>query len=648
MSSKKFYEHLGNWDKILSKSLQHSDSSGCSDGSTGDGVQDFAHENDDSTADPQDADNSNVWDEDDAENCSFFDVFEFGVNDDDMIGEVDADINSYYRRGTGDPNNTSSGRRTPDTSLNSADRSERCGRTASVMVNPANNSTLACRATKDHNKVAECEVGSFALSTRRNGDIDVLKLPANKKRNTTRKSMKQIQLVPAPRKAIISWPNISVQLSDLLRWAKVTPDLSFVKRILDAYPRAMTDAFLFGREPVCRRELVCPADFEYNFVVPIEIARTMERVLNQEREQTRRRNQLRSINNEEHSQRHTELIVSYGELRKKFTRQAVFRLTNFYSISRICTAWEKDVNWLSMSWNQEENGEVELFSLESHINSGREGGRDRGCADDIIVKYKSASFQTAFMLPSGNFSVTFNDVVGSVARNCFLTDTVIQMCLQYLCDLRDGCRVFESSFGLASWPSTPTIQGQRTPTGDEIVENLSLMKYLVYPCNISCEHWTLLVAKVDFKEKISVFLYDPIGKYETETEREWDHGCIHLFSNGTRIGSSSEWSGIQNRASNNQPTLPLLKLPKVKKEMLRNPIQPDGASCGVMILAQAYALVNNVTRFNTKRSVSMSYVRSMRLRTLWLLLCYSNEQSFPQERRASCKGIQDQLLKYFG
>ncbi|KAF4028049.1 hypothetical protein GN244_ATG20280 [Phytophthora infestans] len=298
MSSKKFYEHLGNWDKILSKSLRHSDSSGCSDGSTGDGVQDFAHENDDRTADPQDADISN-----------------FGVNDDDMIGEVDADTNSDYRRGTGAPNNTSSGRRTPDTSLNSADRSESCGRTASVMVNPANNSTLACRATKDHNKIAECEVGSFALSTRRNGDIDVLKLPANKKRNTTRKSMKQIQLVPAPRKAIISWPNISVQLSDLLRCASVTSDFSVVKRILDAYPRAMTDAFLFGREPVCRRELVCPADFEYNFV---------RGLWNEFRTRKESKpaviNQLRSINNEEHSQRHTELIVSYGELRKKFTR----------------------------------------------------------------------------------------------------------------------------------------------------------------------------------------------------------------------------------------------------------------------------------------------------------------------------------------
>ncbi|KAF4029055.1 hypothetical protein GN244_ATG19237 [Phytophthora infestans] len=139
--------------------------------------------------------------------------------------------------------------------------------------------------------------------------------------------MKQIQLVPAPRKAIISWPNISVQLSDLLRCASVTSDFSVVKRILDAYPRAMTDAFLFGREPVCRRELVCPADFEYNFVVPIEIARPMERVSNQKESKPAVINQLRSINNEEHSQRHTELIVSYGELRKNSRDE-------LYSVSR--------------------------------------------------------------------------------------------------------------------------------------------------------------------------------------------------------------------------------------------------------------------------------------------------------------------------
>lgn len=95
--------------------------------------------------------------------------------------------------------------------------------------------------------------------------------------------------------------------------------MKFVKSILDAYPRAMDDAFLFGREPVCRREEVCQADFDYSFVVPVEIARTMERAIKEERAQDRRHQRTVSCNKELQPDKSTELVVSYGELRKKFT-----------------------------------------------------------------------------------------------------------------------------------------------------------------------------------------------------------------------------------------------------------------------------------------------------------------------------------------
>lgn len=69
----------------------------------------------------------------------------------------------------------------------------------------------------------------------------------------------------------MKWPDHPSKLSDVIRWSLATPNLGFVKEILDAYPRAMTDPFLSGREPTCQLEPVIPADFDYTFVVPVHI-----------------------------------------------------------------------------------------------------------------------------------------------------------------------------------------------------------------------------------------------------------------------------------------------------------------------------------------------------------------------------------------
>lgn len=53
------------------------------------------------------------------------------------------------------------------------------------------------------------------------------------------------------------------------------------------------------------------------------------------------------------------------------------------------------------------------------------------------------------------------------------------------------------------------------------------------------------------------------------------------------------------------------------------PSQPDGTNCGVMIVAQAYSTVNGLGSFGITEKVSPKYVGIMRLRIMWLLLCYT-------------------------
>ena len=79
--------------------------------------------------------------------------------------------------------------------------------------------------------------------------------------------------------AVIQWPTIDVSLDDLLLWAQYYPDIGIVAKVLDAYPKVMTDPFLQARKPSCKKEIVNPADYVHNFVVPLNMVNTMERAL---------------------------------------------------------------------------------------------------------------------------------------------------------------------------------------------------------------------------------------------------------------------------------------------------------------------------------------------------------------------------------
>ncbi|KAL3667370.1 hypothetical protein V7S43_007596 [Phytophthora oleae] len=52
---------------------------------------------------------------------------------------------------------------------------------------------------------------------------------------------------------------------------------------------------------------------------------------------------------------------------------------------------------------------------------------------------------------------------------------------------------------------------------------------------------------------------------------------------------------------------------------LTSPKQPDGTSCGVLVIAQVYTMLRNSLLF-AKTSVSVNDVAIMRLRIMWMIL----------------------------
>lgn len=150
--------------------------------------------------------------------------------------------------------------------------------TAKTFIDISTTMVVATESTNRAGGVARTEIGEKPESILER-NVDVLRMPKAKPRNTTRQKRKQSKVKTGDRLAIFEWPSIAVNLPELIAWSLSIVNLPLVREVFEAYPIVMNDPFLGAREPTYRRELVNPADYVYNFVVPLSLARTMRRVL---------------------------------------------------------------------------------------------------------------------------------------------------------------------------------------------------------------------------------------------------------------------------------------------------------------------------------------------------------------------------------
>lgn len=231
-----------------------------------------------------------------------------------------------------------------------------------------------------------------------------------------------------------------------------------------------------------------------------------------------------------------------------------------------------------------------------------------------------------------------------VGRDTYLNDSVIHMCIRFVCDLHRGAMLFTSYNRILGWPTTLKVQGHKTPDGDDVVLDLSTMKYLVFPFN-DAMHWSLIIVEVDYNNGFKLSLYDPLSRSNSELEVEWEDAMLPFLIkwNADCTAQRKKWN-----ETHAEPQLPYLILPEITKIWLADPRQPDRACCGVMIIAQTYAIMNGMNGFNSLKSLTVDYVRTMRQRVLWICVCYFTMLDISPERREGLKDVHDKLVKHLG
>jgi len=255
-------------------------------------------------------------------------------------------------------------------------------------------------------------------------------------------------------------------------------------------------------------------------------------------------------------------------------------MTNFYALKSKCQAWSQDLRWLNRSWDPlalDVDATLDLFALEAHGLGDTRIERDKACAKQVVHKYSTSAFCATYRLPSGSAWITFSEVVGCVARDYLMNDSSLHMALQAVCDLHRGCWLFSSHFCNLRWPITP-----RTPCGEVI--DVMKMRFLILPINVSSIHWALIVVKVQHG-RITPYFYDSVSMSKVHVEAEWEKGMLP-FLRKWEADYASE-TGIAGQPKTiDQPA------------WLKDPKQRDKTSCGELIVVQAYALVNDSSRFS--------------------------------------------------
>ncbi|KAG6950935.1 hypothetical protein JG688_00013948 [Phytophthora aleatoria] len=203
-------------------------------------------------------------------------------------------------------------------------------------------------------------------------------------------------------------------------------------------------------------------------------------------------------------------------------------------------------------------------------------------AEDVLKAYQGLSLTTRLKPKSGSSFVKFIDIAVMV------NDAAIDMGIQIIAE-SVKYRVALSS--LMVWLNPLKHWLSETP-------------FVILPLHLSRIHRGLIIVKVAFPTTLRVNLYEPLHQqcYRKEIKSAWritETGAMERFPR------------------------------KIIKKWNNEPAQPDGTSCGHMILGMVYAFVCNAHRFKRHR-ISDAYIRVMRLRQTWLIL-YTTKRAQPSQ-----------------
>ncbi|OWZ00254.1 hypothetical protein PHMEG_00028597, partial [Phytophthora megakarya] len=264
--------------------------------------------------------------------------------------------------------------------------------------------------------------------------VDVIKMSKPPHRTNTRTTLTQKRIPSYIRYATIKYPShLNVSVHQVTEWARLMPNLKFVKEILDAFPLIMDEAYLRGRLLSCQWKTVRPADYRYNFTIPDDLVRSLRAKFSVHEDD----DQSRLSKEEKQQGLVRDMIISIDPQLKKFSRDFVYSMAGFNRVKAQTKHWINDMKWLEKNWTEVDATHVGLFAHEAGV-LGLHGSdslrRNQELATQVIPKFRTACLRSRFQLLSKRASLLFEQIVGHLGRESLLNDTVIELCLQCIAD----------------------------------------------------------------------------------------------------------------------------------------------------------------------------------------------------------------------
>ncbi|ETO73167.1 hypothetical protein F444_10858 [Phytophthora nicotianae P1976] len=263
-----------------------------------------------------------------------------------------------------------------------------------------------------------------------------------------------------------------------------------------------------------------------------------------------------------------------------------------------------------------------------------EFSRHQDLANEVIGKFASSRLLTEIRTLTGTGSTTFENILGGLCRG-WLNDTHIDFCLRAIGGAVGGCYVISSLMWDFGWPSTPKI-----PIGQ--------VNFVLHAVHLDDNHWGVVIIHLQTTNtsvRVHVHMYEPLISecYHKSMEKVWegipkdDHDSATEGKEGLR-GYLDRWLTVSK---------PNSEIVIENVEWVLSPRQPDGSSCGVLVVAQCY---NYVTGNITEQTydVSKNDVKVMRLRIQWTILHMSKEIPISDTDAATTTETLQKLQKELG
>ncbi|POM79150.1 Hypothetical protein PHPALM_3243 [Phytophthora palmivora] len=225
---------------------------------------------------------------------------------------------------------------------------------------------------------------------------------------------------------VIYLRGFTVSIAKLMPWATHKKNLACVKEVLDRYPVIMDDIALSATSPSVFETSDAEADkYTWTFVEPKVVVTAMQAAI-----ETYYQKKYTALKVTDEGPEEIDLVNSQNDdaqtavvkLRTNlvfFSSRCVLAMKSFYELTRLASAWTRDMDWLCQNWKNVQAGPVEVLAEETrseNLVAVSCSFRLDKLATEVMVKYEVASLASKYSLRSRSVFIHF-DVKGDLLGN---------------------------------------------------------------------------------------------------------------------------------------------------------------------------------------------------------------------------------------